>query len=62
MTRILQFAREEQGSDLIEYSLLVTFIAIACLALISSGHPATQAVWQTAKSTISTANSFAFGH
>jgi Flp pilus assembly pilin Flp len=62
MSRILQFAREEQGSDLIEYSLLVTFIAIACLALISSGHPATQAVWQTANSTISTANSFAFGH
>jgi Flp pilus assembly pilin Flp len=61
MSRILQFAREEQGSDLIEYSLLVTFIAIACLALISSGHPATEAVWQTANNTISTANSFAFG-
>ena len=62
MNLLLQFAFDEQGQDLIEYSLLVTFIAIACLALISSGHPATEAVWQTTNSELSLANTFAFGH
>lgn len=60
MNFLLQFA--EQGQDLIEYSLLITSIAIACLAPISSGHPATEAVWQTANSEISLANAVAFGH
>ena len=29
---LYQFWREEDGQDLIEYSLLITFIAIACAA------------------------------
>ena len=62
MNFLPQFALDEQGQDLIEYSLLITFIAIACLALISGGHPATEAVWQTANSEISLANTIAFGH
>jgi Flp pilus assembly pilin Flp len=62
MSRILQFAQDDQGQDLIEYSLLVTFIVIACLALILGGHPSTQVVWQTVNSTVSAANSFAFGN
>jgi len=62
MNLLLQFALDEQGQDLIEYSLLITFIAIACLAFISSGQPATQAVWQTANTEISAANTIALGH
>ena len=62
MNFLLQFALDEQGQDLIEYSLLITFIAIACLAFIPSGQPATRAVWQTANSEISTANAIALGH
>ena len=62
MNFLLQVALDEQGQDLIEYSLLITFIAIACLAFISSGQPATHAVWQTANSEISAANTIAFGH
>jgi Flp pilus assembly pilin Flp len=62
MRLLLQFALDEQGQDLIEYSLLITFIAIACLAFISSGQPATRAVWQTANSEISIANAIALGH
>ena len=34
------------GQDLIEYSLLITFIAIACAALVGSGRPAVNAIWQ----------------
>jgi Flp pilus assembly pilin Flp len=62
MRLLLQFALDEQGQDLIEYSLLITFIAIACLAFISSGQPATRAVWQTANSEVSIANTMALGH
>ena len=62
MNLFFQFVFDEKGQDLIEYTLLMTFIAIACLALISSGHPATQAVWQTANNVISVANTLVVGH
>jgi Flp pilus assembly pilin Flp len=62
MNLLFQFVLDEQGQDLIEYTLLMTFIAIACLALISSGHPATQAVWQTANKLISVANTSVLAH
>ena len=40
-----RFFREDDGQDLIEYSLLITFIAIACLAMVGAGRPAGNAVW-----------------
>jgi Flp pilus assembly pilin Flp len=40
------FWRDEQGQDLIEYSLLITFIAIACAAMLGAGRPAVNAIWQ----------------
>jgi Flp pilus assembly pilin Flp len=40
-----RFFREDNGQDLIEYSLLITFIAIACLAMVGAGRPAVNAVW-----------------
>jgi Flp pilus assembly pilin Flp len=61
MSYLLQFAADENGQDLIEYSLLITFIAIACLALIASGRPATNAVWQTANGDLTTADAVASG-
>ncbi len=62
MNHLLQLAKDETGQDLIEYSLIITFIAIACLALIGAGHPATVGLWQTANSDMTAANTFAFGH
>jgi Flp pilus assembly pilin Flp len=62
MKGAFEFARDERGQDLLEYSLLITFIAIACIALIASGRPATNQVWQTANAEITAANSFAFGN
>ena len=44
--------REEDGQDLIEYSLLITFIAIACAALIGSGRSAVNSIWVTSNSDI----------
>lgn len=59
MSQINQFWREEDGQDLVEYSLLITFIAIACLALVGSGRTAVNGIWVQANSQISNAGSFA---
>ncbi len=37
---------EEDGQDLIEYSLLMMFVILATLALIVGGRPGVNAVWQ----------------
>lgn len=55
------FCSEEEGQDLIEYSLLITFIAIACAALIGSGRSAVNSIWQTSNSDISQGYSAATG-
>jgi Flp pilus assembly pilin Flp len=49
--------REEDGQDLIEYSLLITFIAIATAALVGSGQNAIRSIWTTSNSNIQAANS-----
>ena len=48
--------REEDGQDLIEYSLLITFIAIATAALVGSGQNAIRSIWTTSNSHIVAAN------
>jgi Flp pilus assembly pilin Flp len=49
--------REEDGQDLIEYSLLITFIAIATAALVGSGQNSIRSIWTTSNSNIQAANS-----
>jgi Flp pilus assembly pilin Flp len=56
-----RFWREESGQDLIEYSLLITFIAIACMWFVGAGRDPIQGVWTTSNSHISTANATAAG-
>jgi Flp pilus assembly pilin Flp len=46
------FCVGEEGQDLIEYSLLITFIAIACAALIGSGRSAVNSIWISSNSDI----------
>jgi Flp pilus assembly pilin Flp len=53
---LYNFWREEDGQDLIEYSLLITFIAIACAAIIGSGRPAVSSIWQSSNSQLVQAN------
>ena len=55
------FAREEDGQDLIEYTLLMTFIAIACLALVGSGRNAINQIWITSNSDLTKASTLAGG-
>jgi Flp pilus assembly pilin Flp len=55
------FWQEEEGQDLIEYSLLITFIAIACAAIIGAGRPAVNNIWITSNNHLSEANAVAGG-
>lgn len=55
------FWREEEGQDLIEYSLLITFIAIACAAIIGAGRPAVNNIWIGSNNQLSQANAAASG-
>ena len=50
------FWREEEGQDLIEYSLLITFIAIACAAILGAGRPAVNSIWQNTNNQLAQAN------
>ena len=49
------FCWDETGQDIIEYSLLITFIAIACLALVGAGQPAVNGIWTWGNARISEA-------
>ena len=55
------FWREETGQDLIEYTLLMTFIVLATFAFIGGGRPMVNAIWGTANTRLDTANHFAGG-
>jgi Flp pilus assembly pilin Flp len=55
------FWQEEDGQDLIEYSLLITFIAIACAAIVGAGRPAVNSIWIGANNQIANASSVARG-
>lgn len=50
------FIREEDGQDLIEYSLLIVFVAVACAAIVGTGGSSTVPIWSHANSQLSAAN------
>ena len=50
------FWRDDGGQDLIEYTLLMTFIVLATFAFIGSGRPMVNAIWGTANSKLDIAN------
>jgi len=56
-----RFAAEEDGQDIIEYSLLITFVAIACMWFVGAGRDPVKGVWTSANSTISVAATAAHG-
>jgi Flp pilus assembly pilin Flp len=53
------FWNDDEGQDLIEYTLLMTFIVLAVFAFIGTGRPMVNAIWTTANSDMVTANSMA---
>ena len=57
MLQLLQtLCREEDGQDLIEYSLLITFIAVATAAVVGSGASPIKGIWTSGNSQIAVAN------
>jgi Flp pilus assembly pilin Flp len=57
--RLRRFLREQDGQDIIEYSLLMVFIVIACMWFVGSGRTAVNTIWTNSANTVSTASSTA---
>jgi Flp pilus assembly pilin Flp len=53
---IMNFVRDEQGQDLIEYTLLMAFIALASAAIFTSAGTSIKGIWSTASSQLAAAN------
>jgi Flp pilus assembly pilin Flp len=56
---IERFLRDEQGQDLIEYTLLLAFVALASAALFIGAGSSVSGIWSTANSQLSAANASA---
>jgi Flp pilus assembly pilin Flp len=63
MVRTTQYANQfwysEQGQDLVEYSLIVAFVAVVSFGIIGIVFPGTKYIWVGANVTLSTAASAA---
>jgi len=51
----VRFLREEQGQDLVEYTLLLAFVCLASAALFISAGGSINAIWAQANSTLNNA-------
>ena len=56
MTFLRNFWNEEQGQDLIEYSLLMAFIAVATGTLFLTPGRSVKGIWSTSNSQLTVAN------
>ena len=58
-TTLLNFLRDEQGQDLIEYTLLLAFVCLASAALFISAGGSVAGIWTSANSQLAAANTSA---
>jgi Flp pilus assembly pilin Flp len=56
---ISSFVRDEQGQDLIEYTLLLAFVALASAALFIGAGGSVQGIWTQTNSQLASANTAA---
>ena len=56
VSRLRMFWRDESGQDLIEYTLLMAFIALASASLYLSAGNSVQGIWSNASSQLVAAN------
>ncbi len=56
---VKRFWQDEQGQDLIEYTLLMAFVALASAALFISSGTSISAIWSSSNTELSTAASSA---
>jgi Flp pilus assembly pilin Flp len=55
MKYVMNFLKDERGQDLVEYTLLLAFVAIASAALFISAGGSISTIWTTANTTLNTA-------
>ncbi len=55
MSLLQGFLRDEQGQDLIEYTLLMAFVALASAAIFVSAGQSISTIWGSASTQLSTA-------
>jgi Flp pilus assembly pilin Flp len=53
----MRFVKEENGQDLIEYTLLMAFIALASAAIFINAGSSVSKIWSNASNQLSTAAS-----
>jgi len=56
---VTQFIRDEQGQGLIEYTLLLAFVAMASAALFISAGSSIKGIWTSTNTQLTTANTSA---
>ena len=59
MKVLTNFLRDEQGQDLIEYTLLLAFVCLASAALFISAGGSVGGIWTSANTDLATANTAA---
>ena len=52
---LMRLLKDEQGQDLIEYTLLMAFIALASAAIFVNAGSSVNSIWQTASNQLSNA-------
>jgi Flp pilus assembly pilin Flp len=55
MNNLFNFVRDEQGQDLIEYTLLLAFVALASAALFTSAGTSVKTIWGAASTNLANA-------
>jgi len=58
-TMLFNFVNDEQGQDLIEYTLLLAFVCLASAALFISAGGSVAGIWTNANSRLAAANASA---
>jgi Flp pilus assembly pilin Flp len=56
MTYLRNFWNDDQGQDLIEYTLLMAFVALASAALFIGAGSSIKGIWSTTNTQLTTAN------
>ena len=59
MNTITRFLKDDQGQDLIEYTLLMAFVALASAALFLGAGGSISGIWTTTNSQLAAANTSA---
>ena len=59
MTILKNFIRDEQGQDLVEYTLLLAFVALGSAALFTGAGASVNGIWTKANTRLVSANAVA---